>query len=59
MCATVSDDKTLRIWDLKQYKMVNSKLMKQPARCVCFSPDGKAIAVGMKDGEDYFTFDSY
>ena len=50
VCATVSDDKTLRLWDLAQYRMTNSKIMKQAARCVTFSPDGKALAVGMKDG---------
>ncbi len=53
-CATVSDDKTLRIWDLTtEHKMINSKVLKKPARCVCFSPDGKAIAVGMKDGKGW------
>ena len=30
--------------------MLNVKLLKKPARCVCYSPDGKALAVGFKDG---------
>lgn len=51
VAATVSDDKTLRIWDLSdQHQMINCKILKKPGRCVCFSPDGKAIAMGLKDG---------
>ncbi|XP_033122529.1 echinoderm microtubule-associated protein-like 6 [Anneissia japonica] len=51
ICATVSDDKTLRIWDLgPEHKLLNYRILKQGARCCDFSPDGKAIAIGYKDG---------
>ncbi|KAL5008221.1 hypothetical protein ScPMuIL_013802 [Solemya velum] len=50
MFATVSDDKTLRLWDGSDHKLINFKLMKQAGRCVTFSPDGKHLAVGLKDG---------
>ncbi|XP_064621338.1 echinoderm microtubule-associated protein-like 6 [Lineus longissimus] len=51
ICATVSDDKSLRIWDLgPEHKMLNCKVMKKPGRAVGFSPDGKVIAVGLNDG---------
>ncbi|XP_041352370.1 echinoderm microtubule-associated protein-like 6 isoform X2 [Gigantopelta aegis] len=49
--ATVSDDRTLRLWEVStEHKMLNYKELKQAGRCVAFSPDGKAIAVGLKDG---------
>ena len=53
--ATVGDDKTLRLWDMGDgtSKMVNFKTLKQAARCVAFSPDGQALAVGQKDGMCY------
>lgn len=48
--ATVSDDKTLRVWDLQKYLLIKSRKFAKPGRCVAFSTDGKAIAVGFNDG---------
>lgn len=51
ICATVSDDRTLRVWDLgADHKMINYKILKQAGRSVGFSSDGKYLAVGQKDG---------
>lgn len=39
VACTVSDDKTLRLWDTSDnHRMINCKIMKKPGRCCCFSP---------------------
>lgn len=52
--ATVSDDRSVRIWSYEgNHQLISFKVLKQPGRCVGFSPDGKALAVGLKDGEGW------
>ena len=49
-CVSVSDDGTLRVWDLQTHSMTSLLSLGKPARCVGYSVDGGAIAVGFKDG---------
>ncbi|CAF0889090.1 unnamed protein product [Brachionus calyciflorus] len=52
-CCTISDDKTLRIWSLepKKYYMLRGKVFDRPGRSCQYSPNGKLIAIGFKDGQ--------
>jgi WD40 repeat protein len=50
LVATVSEDKTLRIWDNLKHQLVRFKILNHKAYCCGFSNDGLAIAVGMGDG---------
>jgi len=52
IAATASDAKTTSAFGSlpDQHKMINCKVLKNPARSVAYSPDGKVLAIGMKDG---------
>lgn len=45
--ASVGDDKTLRVWNLERKKMMAMLELPDIARCVCYSPTGQIIAVGL------------
>jgi microtubule-associated protein-like 6 len=49
-CVTVSDDKTLRVWDLNTLLLKKVKKLKKGGRAVTYSPDGGSLAVGQNDG---------
>ena len=50
-CVTASDDQSVRVWDLEAHRIKTTFSVDKPARCVAYSHNGRAIAVGMKDGE--------
>ena len=47
---TVSDDRTLRRWDLDDSITLGCKSLRKPARAVHFHPSAGFIAVGFIDG---------
>ena len=49
-CATVSDDKTLRIWNLIEHQMKRVAVLRKGGRCLDYHPTGDTIAVGLNDG---------
>ncbi|RDD40098.1 Echinoderm microtubule-associated protein-like 6 [Trichoplax sp. H2] len=50
ICCTVGDDRSVRIWDLTNRRLKNFRKLRKPGRCASYSPDGRAIAIGFKDG---------
>jgi WD40 repeat protein len=50
VCATVSDDQRLRVWDLAGHVLLAVKKLPKKARAVAYAPDGAALAVGFIDG---------
>ena len=43
---------SVRVWDLAEHRMKNVRKLKKAARSVTYSPDGRALAVIFKSGED-------
>lgn len=58
-CATVSDDKTLRIWNLVECQMKRVAVLRKGGRCLDYHPTGDTIAVGLNDGKRLQTFFKY
>mmetsp|Transcript_12448 Transcript_12448/g.20240 ORF Transcript_12448/g.20240 Transcript_12448/m.20240 type:complete len:439 (-) Transcript_12448:502-1818(-) len=48
--ATVGDDRSLRVWSMRDRNMVSLRLLTEHPRCVDYSPNGKHIAVGFLSG---------
>lgn len=46
-CCTVGSDKTVRIWDLVDARLIMQAEMEAGMSCAAYSPDAKLIAVGM------------
>ncbi len=46
-CCTVGSDRTVRIWDLVDARLVMQAEMEVGMSCVAYSPDAKLLAVGM------------
>jgi len=54
LLSTASGDKTVRMWDARAYKSVDTYTTKGENINIAWSPDGNYIAVGNK--EDLITF---
>jgi WD40 repeat protein len=48
--ASVSDDGSLRLWELEMQKMIGVCELGEAARTVAFAPDGTLLAVGLVSG---------
>lgn len=44
--ASVGDDSTLRLWDLRTRQLVHVRPLAGPSRCCAWSPDGTLLALG-------------
>jgi WD40 repeat protein len=51
---TASDDKTVRVWSLKERRMLRCQKFDKLLRTCEYSQSGKIIAVGTKDGLIWF-----
>jgi WD40 repeat protein len=51
---TVGDDCLLKVWDLNTKSSSTTVTLEMPARCCCYSPDGKHIAVGFGSPKKLF-----
>eukprot|EP00163_Fabomonas_tropica_P034258 TRINITY_DN93_c0_g1_i1.p1 TRINITY_DN93_c0_g1~~TRINITY_DN93_c0_g1_i1.p1 ORF type:complete len:2052 (-),score=797.91 TRINITY_DN93_c0_g1_i1:729-6884(-) len=50
---TASDDKSVRLWDIKTRKQIARTTLTKRVRSAAFSPDGNTVAVGCMDGRWY------
>ncbi len=48
--ATASDDRTVRIWDMKSKKLIGVTELDAKVRSCSFSADGKFLACGLSEG---------
>lgn len=48
--ATASDDKTIRVWNLRENKLIKIRELEKQIRSCAFSADGKHLACGLVEG---------
>ncbi len=49
---TVGDDCTIRVWSISEKRLLRKAVIDCTARCVCWSPDGRFVAVGLGGKSD-------
>jgi microtubule-associated protein-like 6 len=52
-CATVGDDKHLRIWDMNNHSLIKVAVFDAAAKAVAYSPLGDSIVVGLGGGKEH------
>eukprot|EP00752_Nemacystus_decipiens_P004400 g4020.t2 len=48
--ASAGADRTVRIWNRADLKMVKMCVLDTPAQCICYNPEGTMLAVGLGGG---------
>ncbi|CAN0063286.1 unnamed protein product [Pylaiella littoralis] len=48
--ASAGADRTVRVWNRADRKMVKMCVLDTPAQCICYNPDGTILAVGLGGG---------
>jgi len=56
--SSANPDNTVRLWDVRNGRVLKTLKHKAPVRAVCWSPDGTTVATGTSDDKRVYLWDS-